>query len=131
MTLENGKLAWTRDGLELFPFVRSGNTLILGSEATVVAIDMPTGNERWSRSLASGATVAANGTMHDGKLLLPMTDNTILKFDIQTGNQTTSMASGRKLGHLFSIDGDLYSLTQSDLDKLSLPPNASPDKAEP
>lgn len=131
LDLENGKQLWSRDGLGLFPFVRSGNTLILGSDATAVAIDIPTGTERWNRSLASETVVAANGTMHDGNLLLPMTDNTIIELDIQTGSQTTSMDSPRKLGHLFSIGDYLYSLTQSDLDKLSLVPNSSPKKAEP
>lgn len=129
--LDSGKRIWSRDGLELYPFVRSGNTQILGSDGNVVAIDIPTGNERWSTTIDSGVRIAANGTMHTGKLMLPLTNKTILSFDVTTGNRTGAIAFNRSLGHLFSIRGYVYSLTQSDLDKLTLADHPTPRKAEP
>ncbi|QDT03327.1 Outer membrane protein assembly factor BamB [Rubripirellula lacrimiformis] len=128
--LGSGSQIWSRQGLGLNPFVRSGNTQILGSDEQLVAIDIPTGNERWNAVMDSGTHIAANGTMHNGNLLLPLTNETIQSMDANTGDRTGVIGSTRRLGHLFSMQGFVYSLTQSDLVKLEIADHPVPSKAE-
>jgi outer membrane protein assembly factor BamB len=129
--LDSGKPVWSRDGLELYPFVRSGNTQILGSNTTVVAIDIPTGKELWNTAMDSGVRIAANGTMHKGNLILPLSNKTLMLSDAGTGERINTMTVNRSLGHLYSIHGFVYSLNQSSLDKLTLADHPTPEKAEP
>lgn len=128
---ETGELVWSRNGLGLFPSVRDEDIQIVGSKTKLIAIERATGTEKWNRELKPGEGFSANGTMHDGELLVPMIDGTIQVFDARTGKQNAILETSCKLGHLFSIDGELYSFTHHSLLKLSRTPSQSKQQNKP
>ncbi|UPV74689.1 PQQ-binding-like beta-propeller repeat protein [Halorussus limi] len=93
----DGSEAWRAPEIRTLPLVR-GETLYAGTTDGVVALDAPTGEPRWKRTLGEDVSVRAPAT-YAGKRLYVPADETLFALDPETGETDWSrQLFGRLLG---------------------------------
>jgi len=129
---KNGDVVWKQEKLDDFPCVLWDGKIAISEAGVIRAVVVATGENAWTQKLPAGATVVANGDIHEGRLLLPMSNHEFQPFDLKTGALDEAIAipdhqvervggkSRIQIGHLFSRGDAVYSLSIHDIIKFEL-----------
>ena len=119
LNLDDGDWAWFEDdGLQkrvprnssLYLAGTEQNQLILVGAKDIRSVNALTGDEKWLLTLPEGDVLTGRGYIGDGLLFVPTASQKIIQVNLQTGRIVDSVATGRILGNLARVEGDVISL---------------------
>ena len=83
--------------------------LIFVGTQNIRSIDLATGREKWRLSFESEDMPSGRGYIGDDSLFLPTASRKVLRIDLLKGEIAESVATGRILGNLSRVKGDVVS----------------------
>ncbi len=92
--------------------LRSGWLFAVG-ERQVVAIDLATSRPAWQRDFPKGLTLAGKGLWQADSLLIPLSDNQLIRVSTNDGRVLETARVAQPLGNLFAYKNQLLSVGAS------------------
>ncbi|MCC7334368.1 MAG: PQQ-like beta-propeller repeat protein [Pirellulaceae bacterium] len=92
--------------------MRHGRLFAVG-ERQVVAIDLATGRPAWQRDFPKGLSLAGKGLWQSDSLLIPLSDNQLIRVSTDDGRVLESAQVAQPLGNLFAYKNQLLSVGSS------------------
>lgn len=101
-----------RNSLRYLAGLQEGRVIAVG-ERYVAAIELTTGKQVWQTEYPSGLTLAGKGLWQAGFLMLPLSEQIVVRVDLRDGAITERVQVSQPLGNLFAYKQQLLSVSSS------------------